>query len=318
MFDPLAGDPLRPDDWEGFIGQEPLKERLIKNIDAAIQDGRAPAHTLLMAQPGSGKTTLARLIALRMGVPIQVYTCPVKFDTVVRLLIQDDFSGVLFLDEIHRLSKKEQEDYFTLLHDGYIEFRGEKYRTGWLQVIGATTEKKEIIKPLRERFPFRPEFDEYSDMEIQKILQGMAVRLGFEVTDEVAAKLAPAAVRTPRRARDFAYAARDLRILGDREPTAEEILDHLRIDPDGLGVDHWKYLAALQKLGGQAGLRPIASYLGESVQVVEEIEQVLLEQDLITFGPKGREMRTGAFERMRVRKARSAKEVAHGGHDIAL
>lgn len=314
MFDPLAGDPLRPETWEGFIGQEPLKERLGKHIDAAVMDNRAPAHILLMAQPGSGKTTLARLVAKRAGVPLQMYTCPVDFKTVIRLLIQDEFKGVLFLDEIHRLSDKDQEEYFTLLHDGYIEVYGEKFQVGWLTVVGATTEKKEIIKPLRERFPFRPEFDDYTEKDIELILQGMARRLRFEIADDVAASLAPAAIGTPRRARDFAYAARDLRILEDREPTAAEILDHLRIDPDGLGVDHRKYLAALQKLGSIAGLRPLASYLGESPEVVEEIEVPLLEQGLISYGRKGRELRTAAYERMRSRK----EEDADGSDDVAV
>lgn len=306
-FDPLAGDPLRPDDWSGFIGQEPMKERLIKNIDAAVQDLRPPAHTLLMAAPGTGKTTLARLIALRMGVDLEVFTCPVDFKTIVKLLVQDDFSGVLLLDEIHRLSRSEQGDYLTLIESGYLEFRGEKFRVGWLMVIGATTEKKNIIKPLRQRFPFRPEFDDYTDVEIQKILQNMTRRLGFEMPDATAAPLAKACVGTPRRARDFAFAARDLRILGTVDPTADEVLDHLRIDPNGLGREHWKYLDALQKLGGQAGMRPLRAYLGESEQEIEEIESVLLDQGLITYTPRGRELRTAAFERIRNRKLEEEK-----------
>lgn len=318
MFDPLAGDPLRPDNWDDFIGQEPLKERLVKNIDAAIMDMRAPSHMLFMAEPGSGKTTLARLIARRMGVPLEVFTCPVDFKVIVRLLVQESFSGVLFLDEIHRLSKKDQEDYLTLTESGYIEHHGEKYRIGWLTLVAATTDKKDVIKPLRERFPFRPEFDDYSNKEIQKILQNMTSRLGFEMTDEVAAPLATACVGTPRRARDFALAARDLRLLEGREPTTDEILDHLRIDPNGLGVDHWKYLLALQKLGGRAGLMPLVSYLGESVHVVTEIEGVLLDQDLITFGPQGRELRTAAFERIRERKGSLRKEGVNGRNDITF
>lgn len=317
-FDPLAGDPLRPDDWDEFIGQDPLKERLLKNIDAAVKDMRPPGHMLFMAEPGSGKTSLARLIAKRMGVDLEIFTCPVDFSTIVRLLVQEDFSGVLFLDEIHRLSDSQQEDYLTLLHDGYIEFRGEKYRVGWLTVVGATTEKKKIIKPLRDRFPFRPEFDPYTDPEIQEILQNMARRLGFEISDEVAAPLAKACVGTPRRARDFTFAARDLRILEEREPTAEEILDHLRVDENGLGVEHWKYLMALQKLGSRAGLAPLASYMGESVQVVSEIETVLLDQGLITFGARGRELRTAAFERIRERKEKSNRQESNGSDDSAI
>lgn len=308
MFDPLAGDPLRPDEWDEFIGQEPLKERLLKNIDAAVRDKRAPQHTLLMAQPGAGKTTLARLIANRMGVPLEVFTCPVDFKTIVRLLVQEQFDGVLLLDEIHRLSKTQQEDYLTLTENGYIEHRGEKFRVGWLMIVGATTEKKDIIKPLRDRFPYRPEFDPYSDGEISKIIQGMARRLSFEIDGDTADELAPAAIGTPRRARDFVFAARDLRILEDREPSAEEILDHLRIDAEGLGVEHWKYLEALQKLGGQAGLSPLSSMLAEDQRVVQEIEQVLLDQNLITYTPQGRELRTTAFERIKDRRNKEEHE----------
>lgn len=308
-FDPLAGDPLRPDNWDEFIGQEALKDRLIKNIDAAVADGnRPPAHTLLFAGPGTGKTTLARLIARRLDVPLQVFTCPVDFQVIQRLLVEG-FTGVLFLDEIHRLSKREQEDYLTLLHDGYMEFRGEKYQVGWLMVIGATTDRKEIIATLRDRFPYKPEFDPYTDEEIAQIVQSMALRTGFDMDDKVAVTLARACGGTPRRARDFVFAARDLRILNGGEPTAEEILDHLRIDPDGLGVEHWKYLTALKKLGTKAGLAPIAAYLNEDPKVVVQTERALIEQGLIRLTGSGREMRTEAFERMRARNESMHKEM---------
>jgi Holliday junction DNA helicase RuvB len=303
MFDPLAGDHLRPDEWSEFVGQEPLKERLIKHIDAAVQDLRAPGHTLLIAPPGAGKTTLARLIAKRMGVPLEVLTCPVKFDTIVKLLVRDEFAGVLLLDEIHRLKPSEQEDYLTLIESGYIQFRGEKFAVGWLMVVGATTEKKKLIKPLRDRFPYKPELDGYSDEEISQILQGMTVKLGFEMEEKDADVLAKACVGTPRRARDFALAARDLRVLADGlVPSAEEILDHLRIDEDGLGLEHWRYLDTLLKLGGQAGLRPICSMMGEDPTVIEEIEAVLLEQKLITYSERGRQLRTEAYKRLRALK----------------
>lgn len=306
MFDPLAGDPLRPDDWSEFIGQEALKERLLKNIKAAVKDGRAPSHMLLTAQPGSGKTTLARLVSRRLGVPLETFTSPVEFKTIVRLLVQDEFSGVLLLDEFHRMKPSEQEDYLTLIENGYIEFRSEKYQVGWLMVIAATTEKRKIIKPLRDRFPFKPEMDEYTDEELARILAGMNARLGFEMAAEDLSVLAKAAIRTPRRARDFAFAARDLRILADGQvPTADEVLDHLRVDPYGLGMEHWKYLEVLQKLGGQAGLRPIASMMSEDPSVVEDIEKVLIEQDLIRYGKSGRELRTAAYERIRNKKKES-------------
>lgn len=322
MFDPLAGDPLRPGDWAEFIGQEPLKERLIKNIDAAVLDRRHPNHTLLIAQPGSGKTTLARLIARRIGVPFEMFTCPVSFKTVVRLLIQDEFSGVLLLDEFHRLKDNEQENYLTLIENDYIEFQGEKYQVGWLMVIAATTEKKRIIKPLRDRFPYKPEMDVYTDEEIAEILQGMTHRLGFEIEQGDALILAKASVNTPRRARDFALAARDLRLLADDDvPTAEAILDHLRIDEDGLGLEHWKYLNALQKMGGKAGLRPLSNMLGEDPVVVEDIEQVLLDQDLIRYTANGRELRTAAFERIRDKKKKDKddqEKESDGSDDLTV
>jgi Holliday junction DNA helicase RuvB len=299
-FDPLAGDVLRPDSWDQFIGQEALKVRLQKHIDAAIQDMRPPSHTLLIAPPGAGKTTIARLIARRMGVDLETLVMPVEFKAITQLLVNDQFSGVLFLDEIHRLSTKEQEDYLTLIETNYIQFRGEKFMVGWLMIVAATTEKKKVIKTLRDRFPFKPALDPYTDSEVTRILRGMTERLGFEIPEKEAEVLAKACLGTPRRARDFAFAARDLRVLADgKVPDAEEVLDHLRIDRDGLGVEHWDYLRTMQKLGGKAGLKPMCSMLGESEAVIEEIEKVLIGLDLLKYGEQGRELRTAAFQKLR-------------------
>lgn len=301
-FDPLDGDPLRPHDWDEFVGQGALKERLIRVIDASMKDFRPPPHMLIVAPPGYGKTTLARIIAKRLGAKFEVLTMPVGIEVLVRLLIQDEFDGVLLLDEIHRGTARQQEDLLTLIEGNYIQYLGEKYQVGYLTVIGATTEPKKLIKPLVDRFPLKPTIDPYTEADMHKILRGMVQRIGYEMDEETADKLARATAGTPRRARDMAFAARDLEIVNGKVPTAEEILDHLRVDEDGLGVEHWRYLSALSKLGGRAGLRPLASLMGENDAVVEEIEQLLLDRDFITLTDRGRALRGEGHEKLRERR----------------
>lgn len=298
-FDPLAGDPLRAETWDDFIGQEKLKERLDRHIMAAVKEGRAPGHILLVADPGCGKTTLARIIARRMGTDFETFTMPVKLENIVRLLIVREFDGVLLLDEIHRASVKEQEDLLTLIESNYIQYRGERFQVGYLTVVGATTEPKKVIKTLKDRFPFIPDLDPYTNEELCEIVSKMTEKLGVILDEDDIIKLGAACGGTPRHARRFALAARDLLVVNGTIPEAAEILDHLRIDEQGLSVDHWRYLEALNRLGGQAGLKTISSYLNENESVVEELERLLVKQDLVDYTERGRALRTAGFERIR-------------------
>jgi len=299
---PLAEDVLRARTLDEFVGQQPFKDRLKITLAAAIAEKRPPGNMLLIAQPGFGKTSLAAIIADSLGAPFELRTCPVETVNLVGLLQLEMFEGVLLLDELHRASTKQQEELLPLIEFGYLQYRGNKYKAGWLMVIGATTQPKKIIGPLRDRFDLEPKMDDYTTEELAEILQRMSQRLNVGLPDAEVLDLAGAMSGSPRNARRFALAARDLTVLGGQVPDAQMILDHLRVDRDGMTVDHWRYLAALRKLGAKAGLKPLASYLNESEEVVEGIERLLIDTELIEYANDGRHLLPEGFERLRKRK----------------
>lgn len=288
---------LRPASLDEFCGQPKLRERLKVKIEAAKLEMRPLEHILLDAPPGSGKTSLAYLIAQEMEDEIESFIMPVPDRTLTGTV--QSFSGVLFLDEIHRASNSQQEVLLPLLESGYMERNGQRIENDWLTVVCATTEPKDVIPPLHDRFGFVPMFEPYSPEDLAQIVKGMAQKAGLDLGAETVMALGHAAGGVPRHALRLIHAARDLWAIKGTEPDVDEILDLSGCFKDGLTEQHVAYLTALDGLGGTAGVNLLASALRMHPRVCENLEQRLREKKLIVYTPKGRTLTAHGMRRIR-------------------
>jgi Holliday junction DNA helicase RuvB len=276
-----------------------MKAQLEVSILAAVRDDRPLDHILLCGHPGAGKSTLAAIVAARWDEPLMEVTCPITPAALTNIV--RSFSGVLLLDEIHRFPKREQEALYTLLRDGYLQdHRGKRTEAMWLCVIGATTNPELVNVPLMERFPLRPTFDDYTDEQMTRIVQGMAGRLGIENLDpEIATAFGKACAGTPRRAEGILAAYRDLPAKLGRNPTLEEALHQADTSSDGLTLTHVRYIEALDALGGVKGIKTLARLMRLPAQAVEHLERDLLLKGYLELGDRGRELTPKGMARAR-------------------
>lgn len=278
--------------WDDFVGQEQTKRRLDVHIKAAFAQKRPLDHTLLTGPPGMGKTTLAHLIAQELTDPILELIMPIDRRTLIQAL-QTFQGGVVFLDEIHAMTKRDQEILLPVLSkNAIVDQRGRSFPLGWITVIGATTERDKIIAPLDDRFPIRPDFVPYTDDEMGRIVAGMARQMELDVPEEVLVQLGRATGGIPRNAESLLAAYRDLLVS---EPdggsiTSSEVLALCGLDVDGLGMAHHRYLKILADQGGRAGQKTVETLLRLPNPVLWEVERLLLEKGLIEFYPSGREL----------------------------
>lgn len=274
---------IRPQSWDSYFGQEKLKGRLQISINGALDRMQPLDHVLLSGEPGCGKTSLAALIAMELEQDFNPYVMPLKTKSLQKAILEDE--GVLFLDELHRLPKKDQEMLLPVLEDRVVQFEnGNQVKIDQpLTVVGATTELERIIKPLRDRFTHRPKFDPYTDEEMAVIVQSMGKRLGMHIPDDDATALGRASAGVPRQARTLVFTARD---LDTTEPSL--VLEVCGITPDGLTEDHLEYLVALDSLGQQAGVEIISNYTGQPKDILLDLEKLLVRKRLIEYSPKGR------------------------------
>lgn len=302
----MSKDETRVSSWGEYVGQVKLKERLRTHINAAVDQMRPVEHILLAARAGFGKTSLAVLIAKELGARLVKKQCPLNEKALFDAVTECDMFGeycVLFLDEIHGASKKEQEFLLPLLEFGEIQGRnGRTYTATNLTIIGATTEAHQLVDPLRDRFLITPPFDDYTDEDMQQIALGMATMVKVSLTPEEALALGKASGGTPRRLRTFIISARDLAVELRRPATAEEVLTMCRVDADGLSYEHYEYLRALHLLGGKTGLANLKNRLRLSESVVRELEMLLLEMDMIALGGAGRELLPPGARKIKIQR----------------
>jgi Holliday junction DNA helicase RuvB len=306
----VTTDNLRPLTPEDFVGQRKTMGRFAVHAKSAVLRKEPIEHSLLIGPPGSGKTTMASIIAGMVHDPITCITLP-KSDRVLERAVRT-LEGVLFLDEIHRLTSVQQEAVMALMEHGAYPTATGQIEVEWFTIMGATTEPQKLIPPFRQKFPIIPEWEPYTNEELLQIVTGMCRMVptgpdefGIDLPLETRAALASAAGGTPRLARRLILGARDLITVG-QEPTIEAIFDLTGAAIDGLTEGHIRYLQVLEMLGGTSGIELLSTALQLHEAVCKELERLLVKLEMVGYGPRGREL-LGAGAR-RIAKPRQSRQ----------
>lgn len=296
---------LRPASWDEYVGQETIKNNLHILISAAKERETPPEHILFYGPPGLGKTTLAHLIAHELGGSLRSTSGPAieRVGDLAALLTNLEPGDILFIDEIHRLSRQIEEVLYPAMESGVLNIiigKGPSARTIDLPLppftmIAATTRVADLSAPLRSRFSggvFRLEF--YSEDDIAKIVARSAKILGVEVDEDGVREIARRSRSTPRTANYLLKRARDYAQLKRSSLTKKavsESLGMLEVDELGLSPLDRKLLSVLIERfsGGPAGVSAIAAALAEEPSTISDVhEPYLLQLGLIERTPRGR------------------------------
>ena len=307
---------FRPRSLSEYVGQEALKRKLRVYLEAARSRGEPLDHILFSGPPGLGKTTLAHVIAYELGVNIRVTSGPAieKPGDLAAILTNSLEEGdILFIDEIHRLSRTAEEHLYPAMEDFKIDLvlgQGPAARTLRLDLprftlIGATTRPGLLSGPLRSRFGIVEHLEFYRPEELAEAVLKDAARLGIPTEPEAALAIAARSRGTMRvakmlfrRVRDFAQVAGEEVITRAR---AESALDALGLDSLGLDPKDRAYLETLVVKfgGGPAGLETLATAMAEDPLTLEEVvEPYLIQRGLVKRTPRGRVATPRAFEHL--------------------
>lgn len=296
---------LRPKTFEDYIGQEKVKEMLKVYIDAAKGRGDSLDHVLLYGPPGLGKTTLSGIIANEMGVNFRVTSGPAieKQGDLAAILTNLAPGDVLFIDEIHRLSRSIEEILYPAMEDYVLDIiigkgpaaRSIRVPLPKFTLVGATTRAGQLTTPLRDRFGVLLRLELYNADELATIIKRSASLLEVEIDNEGALEIASRSRGTPRianrllkRVRDYAQVKGDGRITLEIAKTA---LKALEIDELGLDNIDRKLLETIIKFygGGPVGLETLAATIGEEAITIEDVyEPYLMQIGFLSRTPKGR------------------------------
>ncbi len=310
-------NPLRPRSLDQYIGQEKAKQNLSVYIEAARGRGEALDHVLLFGPPGLGKTTLSGIVATEMGVHLRVTSGPAieKPGDLAALLTNLSPGDVLFIDEIHRLSRSVEEVLYPAMEDFAIDIiigKGPSARSIRLDLphftlVGATTRSGQLAAPLRDRFGIQLRLELYTPEELAQIVHRSASILGIDIDEDGALELASRSRGTPRianrllkRVRDFAQVLGEGRI--DTE-IAQQALARMEIDEMGLDANDRRMLDIMIRVynGGPVGLDTLAAAIGEEAVTIEDVyEPYLMQIGFLSRTKQGRMALPPAYAHMGV------------------
>ncbi len=296
---------LRPKTLDEYIGQDKVKDNLSVFIKAAKGRGEALDHVLLYGPPGLGKTTLSSIIANEMNVNLRVTSGPAieKPGDLAALLTNLSPNDVLFIDEIHRLSRAVEEVLYPAMEDYALDIiigKGPSARSIRIDLprftlVGATTRAGQLTSPLRDRFGVILRLELYTTEQLAQIIMRSADILDIECDNEGAIELAKRSRGTPRVANRLLKRVRDFaQVLGDGVITKDIVdvaLDKLDIDDLGLDNLDRRMLNIIIKnySGGPVGLETLAAAMGEEAVTIEDVcEPYLMQLGFLSRTPRGR------------------------------
>ncbi len=305
MADADVENSLRPKVLDDYIGQEAVKANLKVYIESAKMRAEPLDHVLLYGPPGLGKTTLSGIIANEMGVSIRTTSGPAieKPGDLASILTNLADGDVLFIDEIHRLSRSVEEILYPAMEDYAIDIiigKGPSARSIRLPIpkftlIGATTRAGQLTTPLRDRFGVLFRLELYTPDELATIVKRSAGILEIDITDDGAHSIASRSRGTPRIANRLLKRVRDFALVKGNGTITSEIakiaLEALEIDELGLDNIDRRMLESIIKFygGGPVGLETLAATIGEEAITIEDVyEPYLMQIGFLARTPRGR------------------------------
>ncbi len=315
---------LRPLKLTEYIGQDKVNDNLKAFIKAAQIRGEALDHVILHGPPGLGKTTLANIIAKEMGGTLKITSGPAieRAGDLASILTTLSDHDVLFIDEIHRLSRTVEEILYPAMEDYSLDIvigKGAQAKSIRLDLsqftlIGATTRIGLLTSPLRDRFGVHLSMEYYTDEELKEIITRSATILNFEISDEGARAIAKRSRGTPRIANRLLKRVRDFsQVKGEQvitEETAKEALKLLDVDDEGFDRIDRKILEALVHnfKGGPVGAETLSFYVGEELDTIVDVyEPYLLQKGFIIRTPRGRVATDKTYEHLGVSREEDKK-----------